>query len=157
MCKRLTRPRPPLRAGLPDKFSATSTLARGASSAQTSRVDTYAKQDLTKAMADLLYPSESDFPFDLVEGDTPGESPREFVARVSEADLPIEELAPGTFFDPLLESDDDGRFAILRTTLEAHLAQFRVYRVGRTEIDIYLLGKTKDGAVAGLHTRSVET
>lgn len=120
-------------------------------------MDTCARQDLTEAIAGLLYPSESDFPFDLVEGDTPGESPREFVVRVSDSALPIEELAPRTFFEPLLESDDDGRFAILRATLEAHLSQLRIFRVGRTEIDIYLIGKTKEGDVVGLHTRSVET
>ncbi|CAN5569923.1 hypothetical protein BH09VER1_BH09VER1_31050 [soil metagenome] len=120
-------------------------------------MDINAKQDLTESIADLLYPSESDFPFDLVESDTPGEGVREFVERISDPALLIEELSPHTFFDPLLESDDDGRFTTLRNTLEGHLSQFRVFRVGQTEIDIYLLGKTKDGLVGGLHTRSVET
>lgn len=120
-------------------------------------MDNCARQDFTEAIADLLYPSEADFPFDLVESDIPGESPRELVERLAASPQEIEELSSGTFFEPLVESDDDGRFTVLRATLEAHLAQFRIYRVGRVEIDIYLLGKTRDGAVAGLHTRSVET
>lgn len=154
MCKRLPLP---LRYAAAVVISTTGALAREPAASHTCPVDINARQDLTKATADLLYPSESDFPFDLVESVAPGESPREYVTRVAGPARPVEELAPDTFFEPLLESDDDGHFARLRATLEAHLAPLQIFRVGRTEVDIYLIGQTKEGHLAGLHTRSVET
>ena len=38
-----------------------------------------------------------------------------------------------------------------------HLADLKVFRVGRTRVAVYLVGKTKDGAWAGVRTTSVET
>ncbi len=41
--------------------------------------------------------------------------------------------------------------------LKQHLQNLRVYRVGEVELDVYILGATQAGHVAGLATKSVET
>jgi hypothetical protein len=41
--------------------------------------------------------------------------------------------------------------------LENELEDIRVIRVGRIQVDIYVIGNTKDGEVAGIKTFAVET
>jgi hypothetical protein len=41
--------------------------------------------------------------------------------------------------------------------LKAELTDLRVYRVGSTDIDVYILGKHPSGAWLGLKTKVVET
>jgi len=48
------------------------------------------------------------------------------------------------------------RFQNLVSVLKQNLSQLQVYRVGRIEIDAYIVGMT-DGGWAGLSTKLVET
>jgi hypothetical protein len=43
------------------------------------------------------------------------------------------------------------------SVLKQNLSQLQVYRVGSTDIDIYIVGVTPGGALAGLSTKRVET
>lgn len=79
---------------------------------------------------------------------------------------PIETVSIEEFFEGLTtvhawHSQEEARqvkgFARLRESLEDALVELKVFRVGRTRIDIYVLGKTGSGAVAGVHARAVET
>ncbi|MBO3463773.1 nuclease [Aetokthonos hydrillicola CCALA 1050] len=49
------------------------------------------------------------------------------------------------------------KYKSLVQTLKANLDDLKVYRVGSIEIDVYIVGKTKEGDLAGLSTKVVET
>jgi hypothetical protein len=48
-------------------------------------------------------------------------------------------------------------FVELRDVLKRELTDLRVYRVGQIDMDVFVLGRTKDGELAGLMTSVVET
>ena len=119
---------------------------------------------IQKAAAGLLYPSESDAPFDLVRWDaTKGDPSPATVAALAggtgkKRARPVEEVPAAEFFAALAETDDAAKFEALEKALRRHLADLRVYRVGGSaKIDIYLLGRAASGEWLGLHTTSVET
>jgi hypothetical protein len=128
------------------------------------------ERTLTEAAKDLLYPSESDYPFeyfawDLSEGNPLTDAQvRKFTDRGSDA--PVKEVPFADFFDRLTQvkdwyGDEEKRtaeqFAALRDKLGQLLADLRVFRVGTVEIDVYIVGKSPSGKWAGLRTKSVET
>lgn len=41
--------------------------------------------------------------------------------------------------------------------IKTHLTDIKIYRVGETEVNCYILGQTESGSVAGLSTISIET
>ena len=49
------------------------------------------------------------------------------------------------------------RFQELVTEIKNHLQNLQVYRVGKIELDVYILGRTKEGKLVGLTTKVVET
>ncbi len=117
---------------------------------------------LRQASAGLLYPSESDVPFDVFHWDEPG------LAQFSAEDVvgfhikkgrTIEEVAIDPFFAAIEGAWDGDKLELLRHTLQTQLTRLRIFRVGvgETEVDIYLLGQIATGSWAGLHTVSVET
>ena len=115
-------------------------------------------QQLIQASAGLLYPSETDAPFDPFHWPAgPVQSAQEAIAAHAGKAQKIEQMALGDFFAELDASDDAGRFDQLRRTLQSQLTDVRVLRVGAVRINVYLIGKTRDGDWAGLHTISVET
>jgi hypothetical protein len=115
---------------------------------------------LRRASAGLLYPSESDAPFDVFRWDAPGDaggSATKAVAAHSGGGEPVEETSLDAFFTALDGSQDAARFRELRRAVESSLTSPTVVRVGERKIDVYLIGRTRSGAWAGLHTTSVET
>ena len=55
------------------------------------------------------------------------------------------------------ERERSRAFARLRGTMHENLTDITVYRVGEIRIEIYVLGRTRDGTIAGVRTRAVET
>ncbi|QLE58919.1 nuclease A inhibitor family protein [Nostoc sp. TCL26-01] len=49
------------------------------------------------------------------------------------------------------------KFQSLVKTLKDNLMDIRVYRIGMINIDVYILGKTPSGDLAGVSTKVVET
>jgi hypothetical protein len=115
--------------------------------------------DLKKASDGLLYPSDSDEPFDPFEWkiSAPAITAQQVAAQAGKANEKIEEVSLDQFFGELSDSSDAKRFDDLKTAIKSHLSNARVFRVGETEIDIYIVGKTTSDAWIGLHTKSVET
>ncbi len=117
---------------------------------------------LAQASAGLLYPSESDEPFDVIRWDEPGLTPFSasdvLALRVGKGRA-IEEVAVESFFSAIASAMDPERLERLRRTLQKQLTGLQIFRVGtgEAEVDIYLLGRTTNGNWAGLHTKSVET
>jgi hypothetical protein len=115
---------------------------------------------LRQASTGLVYPSESDAPFDVFRWeDKGGQSAKaQVVAHANAADdESVEETSLDAFFAPLAGAEDAARFSQLRRELESTLSAPTVVRVGERKIDVYLIGRTRTGAWAGVHTSSVET
>ncbi len=122
-------------------------------------------------VTDLLYPSESDEPIEPVETyltmtepltvshikDWLMLPPSDYVEEQPEADF----WAPVTTIEAWFGGDEKAtaaKFQALKTKLETALTDRQVFRVGNTEIDVYLLGKPAAGEPrVGLKTKVVET
>ncbi|MCY7360154.1 MAG: nuclease A inhibitor family protein [Rudanella sp.] len=128
------------------------------------------EQTIKPLIADLLYPSESDEPLTYVtcylkqESCLTGSQIEEWLM------LPpavfVEEVPETNFWKPVTRDEEwygeeekkrSVAFWHLQQEIEKHLSTRQVFRVGDTEIDIYLLGRTTEGSRAGLKTRVVET
>ena len=123
---------------------------------------------LKKASAGLLFPSETDAPFEVVEW--PGEQGKPDKARVLElagqsANTPVKTKGLDAFFkDATSEQDwmDEGekaearRFKELVQAIKDNLADVKVFLAGRAEADAYIVGRAESGW-AGLKTRVVQT
>jgi Nuclease A inhibitor-like protein len=118
---------------------------------------------IQKASAGLLYPSESDAPFDLVRWDQTGGTPSPATVAAlggkgKKKARPVDEVSPDEFFAALAETDDAAKFKTLEQALRKSLADLRIYRMGGSaKVDIYILGRAATGEWLGLHTTSVET
>jgi hypothetical protein len=121
-------------------------------------------------LADLLYPSESDEPVEIVSCYLDQPEPLT-VSQIKDWQmLPpstnVEERAEEDFWKPVLTEQDwygaeeKARmvtFQKLKQALEAGLTERQVFRAGETEIDLFLLGRLISGERFGLKTMVVET
>ena len=126
------------------------------------------KNELEAACRGLVYISETDRPirpvFEAVGGET---TVTEFVSR----NLPagsgsIKEKPPSLFFDRLTvdrdwHSADDKkmvrRFRRLESLLMDNLIEVTMFRAGRVQVEIFVVGRDDDGNIAGVRTSAVET
>jgi Nuclease A inhibitor-like protein len=111
---------------------------------------------LKKAVEGLLYPSESDEPFEVFAWDR-ADSARAAVSAHAKKRAKIIEQPVDEFFSALKGADDEPRYQQLRRVLEASLTDLNVFRVGRIRVDVYVLGRARSGRWVGVHTTSVET
>jgi hypothetical protein len=123
---------------------------------------------LREATKGLMFQSETDAPFEVVEW--PGEQGKPDKGRVLElaelpADTPVKVKSLDAFFkDATREEDwhDDEekaqveRFKQLVQTLKETLADVKVFLAGDTESDAYIVGRA-NGGWAGLKTKVVQT
>jgi nuclease A inhibitor-like protein len=125
---------------------------------------------LGKATFGLLFPSESDAPLTPYTFAGPkGAEPTPASLLAAEhlpSDTPVETITVADLFDPFAEAGDDAtdedkaeaaRYRDLVDLLSEKLTDLRVYRVGKVDIDVYILGKDASGAWLGLKTHVVET
>ena len=125
---------------------------------------------VTPLLIDLLYPSESDEPIEFVETylkmaepltvshikDWLMLPPSNFVEEITEAEFWESVVTVEEWFDEE-ERAKTAQFQTLKEMLETTLTDRQVFRVGKTEIDVYLLGKPAEGPRVGLKTRVIET
>jgi hypothetical protein len=124
---------------------------------------------LKKASLGLLFPSETDAPFEAFSWE--GEQGKPDKARVLElaglpASTPVRTKSLDAFFKDATEEQDwhdeeekaeVQRFRQLVRTLKETLADVKVFLVGkRSEKDAYIVGKA-DAGWAGLKTKVVQT
>jgi len=124
---------------------------------------------LREATDDLLYMSESDEPFELVDwpearGEPHGEGLRK-CAGYEQKDT-VAELSLDDFFEQLTEEKkwhseaerrDVHRYRKLKSVIENQLSSAKVFRIGETQVDIFIVGRTPEGHWAGVKTKAVET
>jgi Nuclease A inhibitor-like protein len=122
---------------------------------------------LKQATTDLLWASESDYPFEIVAWDRGVEmTPSILFGESIDPDLTIEAIDLTDFFAPALRMEDwyeaeelalVDRYQNLVRTIESNLTDVKVFRVGEIEVEIYIVGKMPDGDLVGLKTQVVET
>ncbi|WP_310484595.1 nuclease A inhibitor family protein [Chamaesiphon sp. VAR_48_metabat_403] len=121
----------------------------------------------TQVTTDLLWSSESDYPFEIVTWER-GEDldPTALFNKLAKSNDAIETITLADFFAPALkvegwyESDElalVNRYTDLFHAIESNLSDVKVFRVGEVEIAIYIIGKTFSGDIIGLRTDVVET
>jgi hypothetical protein len=118
---------------------------------------------LKQATTDLLWLSESDYPFEIVTWDKGIELTPVALFKDTGA---VETISLADFFAPALIVEDwyeaeelatVDRYKLLLQTIESNLTELQVFRISSVEIDVYIIGKTPDGDVVGLKTTVVET
>lgn len=126
------------------------------------------KNRIESACEGLVYISETDSPIEAVFRDDVKEPTSKDLLRSLERarETATESSDPEDFFHRLTsakkwhtkeQTKDVGRFKKLQRLLEKELDDIRVIRIGKIRIEIYVIGKTKNGEAAGIKTFSVET
>ncbi len=121
---------------------------------------------LKDASNNLLMPSESEYPFEPFVWSGTELTPKKILELTGHpTDSPVETIALTDLFANLAyEQDwhdnqqkaDVSKFKKLLETLEDNLTDIQVFRIGRINIDVYVIGKTLAG-LAGVKTKVVET
>ena len=115
----------------------------------------------------LLWMSEAEYPFEVfVWNDLTSITPEELRSRTGHSlDVPVEVIDFEKFFKPAVtvqewhneeEKAEVKRYQELLSFLKDNLENVKVYRVGETEIDVYIIGQCS-GQLIGLKTKVIET
>jgi hypothetical protein len=123
-------------------------------------------ETLTQASQGLLMPSESEYPFEVFLWKDVELSLEKILELTNyPPETSIEQVELDYFFrNVAIEKDwhdeiqrkNVTKFQNLIQVIKGNLAEIRVYRIGTIEVNVYIVGKTKDG-VAGLATKVIET
>lgn len=122
--------------------------------------------ELRQASDGLLWMSESDYPFEVVEADAGGEVEEAVKSLSGNPSAGIERRTVAEFFRPAVTAHEGQteeraatveRFRRLVEVINRGLAEASVYRVGDTQVQVFILGRTGDGKLTGLKTVSIET
>lgn len=130
---------------------------------------TYLKEQIELLVADLRYPSESDEKIEFFEildtvTEISTENFKTFIGKSEETAIQTMDLE--LFFEPLTRSEDwftdeEAQWAEdalkLKTVLKKKLQDLQVFRVGETEIEVFVIGKTEAGEWIGIKTLLIET
>jgi len=121
-------------------------------------------------LPDLLYPSESDEPIETVTCYLKQNDPLTVSQIKDWLMLPpavyVDEIPEADFWEPVTTEQDwygdeekarTTRFQKLQETIESTLTVRQVFRVGESEMDVYLLGRQHDSERAGIKTKIVQT
>jgi hypothetical protein len=126
-------------------------------------------EKLKQSSADLLMMSESDYPFEvfLWTAQANGLTTQKLLQLTDHPhNSPIEEVTLDYFFRNCAyeqewhdeqQKQNVKKFQTLVQILEDNLNEIKVYRIGTIDIDVYIVGKTPSGDLAGLSTKGVET
>lgn len=123
---------------------------------------------LSNASDGLLWLSESEYPFEIIMWEDATDLTADKLLQQLEkpSDTPVQTTDVDRFFAPAIASEDwhneeqkaeVEQYRKLVDELKTNLTDIQVYCVGEVEIDIYIIGKTSDGSIAGVSTMAVET
>jgi hypothetical protein len=125
--------------------------------------------DQLKATSEgLFWTSESEYPFEVFLWEGAARLTHEEVIQKTghSPESPIETISVDDFFSVATTSEDwhgdeekeiVAKFQALVQTIKLNLANSTVYRLGKIEIDVYIIGEIPSGSLAGLSTKVVET
>jgi Nuclease A inhibitor-like protein len=123
-------------------------------------------EQLAAASRGLLYISESDHPFEVVDlksNDVEKEirqlaqKPGDTIMQTQTVDYFFRNMVktyPGYSED---QRNSAQRFLTLQELIKQKLSGVQVYRIGAIQVDAYIIGKLHDGKYGGLRTKLIET
>lgn len=116
------------------------------------------KGNISEASAGLIYISETDAAIEPFEGGAADAVTADnLLGQVgAAADSQVEERGFEEIFERLIRLNG-ARFGVLKTELEQNLRDVKVFKVGRINVDIYIVGLDADGNLSGVQTKAVET
>jgi len=126
------------------------------------------EQEIKNAAAGLWYISETDaeiLPFKGSKADSV--TKEHLLDQIGKpSDAPVEERDFAELFARLTGIKDwfgdqekaaAGKFGVLKNLLEVNLTDLKVFKVGRIQLDVYVVGLDADGNLTGIQTKAVET
>lgn len=127
-------------------------------------------EKLKQASKNLVMMSESEYPYEVVLWSNQGQEPltnqKLLQLTAHSPETSIETVDINYFFRNCAEEkewhdevqkQDVEKFQSLLQTLKDNLHEIQVYRIGTINIDVYIIGKTPSGDLAGISTKIVET
>ena len=126
-------------------------------------------EELRRATGGLLFMSESDYPFEVVRWESSSdEGLSQRLPRLAGEDenATVEIKSVEDFFrvaaseaewKSAQELETARRYQALLSLLKENLEDARVYRIGKINIAVYIVGRSSEGHLVGLSTRVVET
>ena len=122
---------------------------------------------LLNASKGLLYPSESDYPFQYFYNSQAFSlsSAQEFTRLIGKQGQPVTQVDFDQFFNQLLdnlrssgaEAETLKRYQSLREVFKTKFTTLTVYRVGQIQVQVYIIGVNSACGIAGLKIISIET
>nr|2O3B_B Chain B, Sugar-non-specific nuclease inhibitor [Nostoc sp. PCC 7120 = FACHB-418] len=126
-------------------------------------------EQLKQASDGLLFMSESEYPFEvfLWEGSAPPVTHEIVLQQTGHGqDAPFKVVDIDSFFSRATTPQDwyedeenavVAKFQKLLEVIKSNLKNPQVYRLGEVELDVYVIGETPAGNLAGISTKVVET
>ena len=131
------------------------------------KTDNELLNQLRSLTANLLWMSEADYPFEVFIWDEQTITPEQLKEKTGHSlDCPVEATEIDKFFKRAVKEEDwhneeeaaeVKRYQELVERLKQNLKDIQVYRLGKVEVDIYIIGVTANAHIAGLSTKAVET
>jgi hypothetical protein len=126
------------------------------------------KAELKRLTDGLLFMSESDYPFEIFYREGNAEISTKSLTELSgePPDTPVEVMSLEDFLgasvsEPAWKGEEQlaiaKRYQALLRLLKENLEGAQVYRVGRINIAVYIIGRSRAGNWLGITTRVVET
>lgn len=125
-------------------------------------------EQIAETLAGLIYLSETDAEIKVFKGQKTDSVTREnLLLQIGQVnDIKVEEKGFYEFFEPLIKiqkwfGEDERKmtekFERLKKLLQQNLVEKKVFRIGKKEIDIYVIGLDKENILRGIQTKAVET
>lgn len=123
---------------------------------------------IAKAAEGLQFSSESDYPLTPFVWTEPAPLTPPGLCKLAglPEDAPVAQLELDAFLAPMLRAREGAppeaqaraaRYRALSALLHQHLAAPTVYKLGRVEMPVFIVGRLPNGSMAGLRTTVVET
>jgi hypothetical protein len=120
---------------------------------------------LENAASGLLMMSESDYPFEYINTNEHQLNPELALKLAQKPEgTPVEQTTIEHLLRNMIDPTSGSvnlatsqRFQQLMATLKQEFTNLTVYRVGDVQVQVFILGLTADGTVAGMRTMLIET
>ncbi len=109
-------------------------------------------EQLRRATEGLLFMSESDYPFEVIQWEGLPALTHDFLCRMAGEfdDCEVEEIEAEKFLQAEI-------YRNIVTVLSQNLVEVKAFKVGRINMPVYVVGKSKRGNWLGVSTRVVQT
>jgi hypothetical protein len=128
------------------------------------------QRELAARTEGLTFPSESDYPFQFVERASATRGPISVSEFRTAFSVPATQMIEARSLEQVFSwiaterpdmTDEERalarRYAALRDSLQANLQDVQVFRYGAIQVQVYIVGRTRCGAISGLKTVAIET